>query len=61
VNLTITTKVRCPYCGRNIKVNLDSLAPNETWIEDCKLCRKSMKFSSFHDEGKLRISAEKLD
>ena len=56
--LKVTKKVRCPHCGKNITINLDLSTPEETWLEDCQICKRSIHFSSVMNDGKLTVSAE---
>ena len=56
--LKVTTKVRCPHCGKKLVVNLDLSSPEETWIDDCQLCKASIHFSSLLQDGSLKVTAE---
>ncbi len=56
--LKVTTKVRCPHCGRNLTVRLDLSTPEETWLEDCQVCKQSITFSSLLRDGDLTITAK---
>jgi len=56
--LKVTTKVKCPHCGRNLTVNLDLSTPEETWIDDCQLCSRPILFSSKRIEEKVAVTAE---
>jgi transcription elongation factor Elf1 len=58
MNFTVTTKVRCPHCGKKLTVNLDLTTPEETWLEDCQLCKQSIHFSSLLQDGSFKITAE---
>jgi transcription elongation factor Elf1 len=61
MNLKVTTKVRCPHCGKKLTVNLDLTTPEETWLEDCQLCKQSIHFSSLLRDGSFKITAEQPD
>lgn len=56
--LNVTTKVRCPHCGKNLTIKLDPAAPEEIWIEECQLCKQAITFSSVLQEGRLAVTAE---
>lgn len=56
--LNVTTKVRCPHCGKNLVVKLDLSGPEETWIEECQLCKQSIYFSSKMDDNRIAVKAE---
>jgi endogenous inhibitor of DNA gyrase (YacG/DUF329 family) len=60
VILTVTAKVRCPHCGKNVTVNLDLAQPEDTWIDDCPLCKEAVQFSSQMEEGRLEVTAGRL-
>ena len=54
----VTTKVRCPHCGKNLIIDLDLTTPEETWIEDCQICKQSIHFSSVMDDRRIAVTAE---
>ncbi|MEK7476534.1 MAG: CPXCG motif-containing cysteine-rich protein [Candidatus Coatesbacteria bacterium] len=56
--LKVTTKVRCPHCGKSLIVNLDLSQPEDTWIEDCPICKQSIHYSSAMANGKLEVTAQ---
>lgn len=56
--LKVTTKVRCPHCGRNLVINLDLAEPDGSWLEDCQVCKKSISFSSLRQNGTVEVTAE---
>lgn len=55
--LDATTKVRCPHCGKMLTVHLDLSTPEESWLDDCQLCKQSIAFSSLLRDGSFRITA----
>jgi transcription elongation factor Elf1 len=57
MNLDVTTKVRCPHCGKKLTVHLDLSSPEESWLEDCQICKQSIAFSSLMREGTIKITA----
>ncbi len=58
--LNVTTKVRCPHCGKKLMVKLDLSAPEETWLEDCQLCKQSIFFSSTIKDDRIAVKAEQV-
>jgi hypothetical protein len=56
--LNVTTKVRCPHCGKNLTIKLDPAAPEETWIDECQLCKQAIHFSTALKDGGLAVTAE---
>jgi len=56
--MKVTTKVRCPHCGRNLIVHLDLSTPEETWIEDCQYCKASIAYSSLRKDGRVEVTAQ---
>jgi len=56
--LKVTTKVRCPHCGKNLTVHLDLTTSEETWIDECDICKQSIHFSSTMDNGRIAVTAE---
>jgi transcription elongation factor Elf1 len=56
--LSVTTKVRCPHCGKNLLVSLDLSGPEETWLEDCQLCKQAIHFSSTVKDDRIAVKAE---
>lgn len=61
MNLNVTTKVRCPHCGKKLTVNLDLSTPEETWLDDCQICKQAIHFSSLLRDGSFKITAEQPD
>jgi hypothetical protein len=39
-------------------VHLDLAEPEETWIEECHLCKQSISFSSAINDGRISVTAE---
>ncbi len=56
--LKVTAHARCPHCGKPLRVNLDLQRPEDTWIDACTHCTKSVQFQSVLKDGKLKVSTE---
>lgn len=44
-------RVQCPYCGEFIDVLIDCSEPFQSYIEDCRVCCRPMKFDVSAIEG----------
>ena len=52
----------CPHCWETIELTLDLSVPEQSYIEDCPVCCKSMAVSYVAVDGELaEISVEPAD
>jgi hypothetical protein len=52
----------CPHCGETIELTLDLSVPEQSYIEDCPVCCKSMAVSYVAVDGEVAdLSIEPAD
>lgn len=56
MNVVTEQTVQCPYCGENIDLLIDQSVPQQTYIEDCRVCCRPINFDVAVDlDGSLEI------
>ncbi len=52
----------CPHCGELIELTLDLSVPEQSYIEDCPVCCRSMAVSYTSADGELaELTVEAAD
>jgi hypothetical protein len=47
----IETEVDCPFCGEQIQVLVDSSQEEQSYVEDCSVCCRPIRFEVRCDTG----------
>jgi len=59
MNVVTEQTVQCPYCGENIDLLIDQSVPQQTYIEDCRVCCRPINFDVAVDPGgSIEITAK---
>lgn len=55
-----TIRINCPYCGETFETLLDSSEAGSSYIEDCYVCCRPIRFS-VHEAmtGELNVMTER--
>jgi hypothetical protein len=54
--------IRCPYCGENIRVEIDCSVDHQSYIEDCQVCCRPIEFAvTLNDQGQPRVRVSRDD
>ena len=56
-----TREVQCPYCGENIEVDVEPMAEDQAFIEDCTVCCRPIQYRVTPSDEGVDVSAEKSD
>jgi hypothetical protein len=49
----IEREIECPFCGETITVLVDPSVGAESYIEDCQVCCRPIRFTAVCEEGEL--------
>jgi hypothetical protein len=56
------TRVRCPYCGETIPIEIDPSVERQSYVEDCSVCCRPIEFDVTVDaRGNARVEASRED
>ncbi len=57
-----SVKIRCPYCGETIKIEIDCSVEQQSYIEDCQVCCRPIDFSvTLLENGNPRVEVNRED
>jgi hypothetical protein len=57
-----SVRVRCPYCGESIPIEVDCSAGAQDYVEDCSVCCRPIEFEiTFDEQGRPRVRASRED
>jgi hypothetical protein len=55
-------RIRCPYCGETIRIEIDCSVEQQSYIEDCQVCCRPIEFGVAVDErGNPRVEVSRED
>jgi hypothetical protein len=55
-------RVRCPYCGETITIEVDRSVSHQDYIEDCHVCCRPIEMTVFVDDhGNPRVTTARED
>jgi hypothetical protein len=55
-------RIRCPYCGETIRIEVDCSVESQSYIEDCQVCCRPIEFDVAVDErGSPRVEVSRED
>ncbi len=58
----VSMRVRCPYCGEGIPIEVDRSAGRQEYVEDCSVCCRPIEIGVTLDEQhRPRVSARRED
>jgi hypothetical protein len=50
---TVEAEVRCPFCGEQFTIIVDTSQDEQTYIEDCFVCCRPIQFTIRCEDGEL--------
>ena len=57
-----SVKIRCPYCGESINIEIDCSVEQQSYIEDCHVCCRPIDFSVIiHENGNPKVEVNRED
>lgn len=51
MNFLVEKKINCPYCGEREDVLIDASVEQQSYIEDCQVCCRPIRFEVYSYEG----------
>lgn len=58
----VTVRVRCPYCGESIPVEIDCSAGAQEYVEDCSVCCRPIEMAvTVNEQGQPRVKVTRED
>ena len=57
-----SVRVRCPYCGESIPIEVDCSVERQEYVEDCSVCCRPIEFeATANEQGQPRVIARRED
>ncbi len=56
-----TREVQCPYCGESIEVDVEPMAEDQSFIEDCTVCCRPIQYNVTPSDEGVEVNAAKSD
>ena len=54
--------IQCPYCGENLRIEVDCSVERQSYIEDCQVCCRPIEFDvTVNDQGQPRVRVARED
>ena len=56
-----TREIQCPHCGESIEVDVEPMAEDQSFIEDCSVCCKPIQYTVVPSDEGVEVTAAKSE